>query len=143
MIEKPAIIKLYLSGLSSREIAAQTGYSKSYIARICRGVSRSQSESLKLRFGKRPPSKHWRTCRANARAIWEKENGPIPDKHVIHHKDEDFTNNALENLECIPVSIHISLHHSGPERGIPRHLRPARQAYMKTYLKEYRRASKA
>jgi hypothetical protein len=44
------------------------------------------------------------------RYVWEKFNGPIPEGYVIHHKDRDTTNNALENLECITTEQHHSEH---------------------------------
>jgi hypothetical protein len=34
--------------------------------------------------------------------VWEERYGPIPIGHVIHHKDNDPANNALENLELVP-----------------------------------------
>lgn len=36
--------------------------------------------------------------------IWIRANGPLPAKHVILHRDGDKTNNALENLELLPMS---------------------------------------
>ena len=39
---------------------------------------------------------------------WEKERGPIPQGWDIHHKDEDKTNNDIENLECLPKAEHTS-----------------------------------
>lgn len=58
------------------------------------------------------------------RAVWEKENGPVPDGFVIHHKDHDRRNNSIENLECIKISEHHKHHNedlweklrSDPER---------------------------
>ena len=35
------------------------------------------------------------------RLVWEKFVGPIPEGYVIHHRDNDQTNNALWNLDCI------------------------------------------
>lgn len=42
--------------------------------------------------------------------IWIKANGPIPSGHHIHHRDHDRSNNALDNLECLPCSEHQSYH---------------------------------
>lgn len=36
--------------------------------------------------------------------VWEEANGPIPIGSRIRHKDGDFGNNALENLECLPIA---------------------------------------
>ena len=33
------------------------------------------------------------------RLEWEKHHGKIPDGYIIHHKDEDKTNNTINNLE--------------------------------------------
>jgi len=44
------------------------------------------------------------------RRIWHDSFGPIPDGHHIHHKDGDWTNNSLDNLECIHGSKHASNH---------------------------------
>lgn len=34
----------------------------------------------------------------------------LEDWEVVHHKDEDITNNAIENLEVMSRSEHIALH---------------------------------
>lgn len=44
------------------------------------------------------------------RAVWEHHNGPIPDKHHIHHKDGDRANCASENLECLSPQEHHAEH---------------------------------
>jgi len=31
---------------------------------------------------------------------------PIPAGHIIHHKDWDFANNDIANLECLSVKQH-------------------------------------
>ncbi len=48
--------------------------------------------------------------RRDARAKWRKHYGPIPPKHHIHHRDGNPCNNALENLACVPASLHLSMH---------------------------------
>ena len=40
------------------------------------------------------------------RYVWEKEYGPIPKGHDIHHKDRDRANCRKENLECLPKAEH-------------------------------------
>lgn len=42
--------------------------------------------------------------------IWEKVHGRLPDGHGIHHKDLDRGNNAIENLECLPIAEISSKH---------------------------------
>lgn len=49
--------------------------------------------------------------------IWMDANGPIPDGHEIHHKDENPLNNSLSNLECIDRVIH-NKEHGKRRRGI-------------------------
>jgi NADH:ubiquinone oxidoreductase subunit len=54
------------------------------------------------------------------RDVWEASNGPIPSGWDIHHIDNDKTNNAVENLECLPKSEHTrkySPHNNQYTRG--------------------------
>jgi hypothetical protein len=44
------------------------------------------------------------------REIWEAAYGPIPAGMIIHHRDEDRRNNALENLACMTRLEHQRLH---------------------------------
>ena len=52
------------------------------------------------------------------RYVWEYYNGTIPSGYVVHHKDEDKTNNDISNLECLPNKEHSSMHgkNMSPER---------------------------
>lgn len=57
------------------------------------------------------------------RDIWEFYNGPIPDGYHVHHKDGNWDNNDISNLECIPASEHYKEHaqftsgfHTRPEQ---------------------------
>ena len=43
------------------------------------------------------------------REVWIAANGPIPEKHHIHHKDGDRTNNELSNLELLSAAVHCKL----------------------------------
>lgn len=47
--------------------------------------------------------------------VWRYFNGFIPEGYHVHHRDEDKSNNDIENLECIPRFNHLSLH--GKERS--------------------------
>jgi hypothetical protein len=40
------------------------------------------------------------------RQIWTDHFGEIPEGHHIHHKDGDWRNNDISNLECISASEH-------------------------------------
>lgn len=33
------------------------------------------------------------------RVVWTKHSGKIPEKHIVFHKDGDFRNNAVNNLD--------------------------------------------
>lgn len=50
------------------------------------------------------------THRPVHRRVWEEANGPIPEGHVIHHRNGDRLDNRLENLECILRAAHPSRH---------------------------------
>ena len=50
--------------------------------------------------------------------VWKSVNGDIPEKHDIHHIDEDTTNNSPENLQAISRSDHSRLHINHLERAI-------------------------
>lgn len=43
--------------------------------------------------------------------VWRYYNGDIPAGYHVHHVDEDKEHNNIENLRCIPGSVHTS-HHS-------------------------------
>lgn len=44
------------------------------------------------------------------RRIWSDLHGPIPEGMTIHHKDGDWRNNDLSNLEALPVAEHCRAH---------------------------------
>src|SRR5882672_11001242 len=55
------------------------------------------------------------------RRIWVDRHGPIPKVHEVHHKDDDWRNSHIDNLECLPKAKHRSEHSrkrwkSQPER---------------------------
>lgn len=47
------------------------------------------------------------------RYIWEKENGKIPDKHILIFRDNDKTNVNLENLILISQSENLVINRHG------------------------------
>jgi hypothetical protein len=135
-IEK--IRDLYRSGLSCRQIEAKTGWSNSRVSVITRDIARSRRDAILLRVPPPKDTKHWRTCRARARKLVEQFlSRKLERSEHVHHKNHDYTDNRIENLEVLNVHDHARHHH--PPNPIPRHLRPERQAYMKKYLKEYNR----
>ena len=50
------------------------------------------------------------------RKVWEYYNGTIPKGYHIHHKDDNRSNNQIENLDILPSSEHLSMHSKRPER---------------------------
>lgn len=44
------------------------------------------------------------------RQIWEDRNGPIPKGMQVHHRDNDFSNNSIENLELLSPGDHRRKH---------------------------------
>lgn len=44
------------------------------------------------------------------RYVWEFHNGPIPDGHQVHHRDENKGNNAIGNLELLTAGDHQRFH---------------------------------
>ena len=47
--------------------------------------------------------------------IWKKESewGFIPKGFVVHHRNQDKLDNRIENLICIPLETHVSIHKGG------------------------------
>jgi hypothetical protein len=50
------------------------------------------------------------------RAVWVAAYGPIPEGRHIHHIDGNPDNNAIENLEIMGASEHMSEHANRPAR---------------------------
>ena len=48
------------------------------------------------------------------RLIWENHyNKPVPEGYVIHHINGIRTDNRIQNLQCVPRSIHTIFHRKG------------------------------
>jgi DNA-directed RNA polymerase subunit RPC12/RpoP len=53
------------------------------------------------------------TCCPKIRAhrwVWIQNHGKIPKGYHVHHRDENKSNNSIENLELIESSRHLSIH---------------------------------
>src|SRR5258708_28886965 len=99
-IDAVAVVRLYLSGLSTRQVAAQMGYSFSYVHRLCQDVGVTRDRTVALRLRHRPTSKQWRSSRAVARPAVERF--PRRRGHTNEHvppKDGAYTNKGPGNLE--------------------------------------------
>ena len=53
--------------------------------------------------------------RPKYRKIWEDSHGPIPlddlgRPYEIHHKDGNYLNNSLDNLQCVSIQEHYDIH---------------------------------
>ncbi len=46
-------------------------------------------------------------------ALWVHHNGPLPDNHIVHHKDFNPMNNAIGNLQAMTTSEHNAIHNTG------------------------------
>lgn len=131
----------YLHGLSTRQVAALFAISASRVSKICRSIARDRSTAARLRQPMQP-STHWRTCRAQARRIVERQLDRKLARHEhVHHHDGNWQNNTVANLIVLDQRTHAHVHR--PPNPVPRHKRPARQAYMRQYLAQYQRNDRA
>ena len=44
------------------------------------------------------------------KACWEAYNGSVPVGSVVHHRDKNTSNFAVENLECMTRAEHLAFH---------------------------------
>ncbi|MEY5098697.1 MAG: endonuclease [Pseudomonadota bacterium] len=71
---------------------------------------------VKIRVGKTHPLAFGRGYAYEHLVVWVSAGNPRPPKgYLLHHRDEDRTNNRLENLECISRVEHNRLHNA--QRG--------------------------
>lgn len=130
--------ELYLTGLPTRSVAQHFNISSSYVAYICKDILRPK-RGLRQQYHKEHVG--WRQYRFRARALMETYLGrQLDTKEHVHHKNNDFTDNRLENLEVLSEAAHHSLHNK--RYDVPKWKRPERILYMKAYLKAWRERQK-
>lgn len=78
------------------------------------------------------------------RRIWLDNNGPIPKGFHIHHKDGNWRNNSIENLQLVSASEHWRIH-SEDRSARARKLwsDPEKAAALREHLDEVRDQTKA
>ena len=58
---------------------------------------------------------HYKSSRHIHRDVWQYHYGEIPEGCEIHHVDENPTNNAIDNLQCLNKSEHRKVHTLAPK----------------------------
>jgi transposase len=100
---------LYLTGLSTRQVAEQLNVGKSRVATWCSDIARDSSIAGQLRQPSQ--SKHWRSSRQAARKKMERHFGrKLNTEEHVHHINGDYTDNRLENLAVMDGRDHDSEH---------------------------------
>lgn len=90
-----------------------------------------------IRYTRRPGKRYFKTWRWDStqkrycadslhRAVWRFHYGDIPDDHDIHHKDGNWDNNDISNLECLSEKEHFQQHRDRMYRT-PEQMRPTRE----------------
>lgn len=67
------------------------------------------------------------------RYLWEKENGKVPDKHILIFRDNDKTNVNLENLILISQSENLVINRQGLQYTVEE-AKEAAVGYAKLYV---------
>lgn len=130
------VASLYVGGATMKEIAAQFGLSVQPIKRILResGVSKRTAARRRGLFSGEKNSA-WKGGRRTRRdkyvIVWTPEGDRLEhrlvmsrhlgrellDSEVVHHKDENPSNNQIENLEILSQRAH-SLQHGAANRAV-------------------------
>lgn len=98
-----------LRSYSAKFVCSQKCFSS--IQRL-RNLVKSQIEIPRYR-GRRRVITNWSGGQHFARYVYEKMIGLIPDDHFIHHKDGNWRNDHIENLEIEHKGEHSRKHNSG------------------------------
>jgi len=59
-------------------------------------------------------------------AVWRYHDGEIPKGYHVHHKDQDRSNNQIENLELMVGNLHQSMHASSRDEYNHKHINDIR-----------------
>lgn len=88
--------------------------------RPSQGAKRFCSNTCRLRWFanhfRAEASPHWKNGFSRsrygirAREIWIKHHGLIPKGMVIHHRDGNFKNNSIDNLQMVSIAEHMRIH---------------------------------
>jgi HNH endonuclease len=101
--EKDKALELYKTGMSTRAIGKIIKRNPFTVWNWCvqAGIIRHRPTN----------STHWRTCRNRARRIMQQHLGrKLSPAEVVHHKNGDFKDNRLDNLEVMTRKQHTLLH---------------------------------
>ena len=113
--------ELYLSGMSLQQVACELGVTRQCVYKafkkrnlILRGTNFKPYQYYdNKKFTLRPSGYYALTIDDRMlmhRYVWEKEIGKIPDGYDIHHKNNDRSDNSIDNLECLLKAEHTKLY---------------------------------
>ncbi len=115
--QKTEIALKYLEGLSSRQVALALNLSKTSVGRLVKeiGLSRDRTDAVRMaQPGGNATTQ--RSFHAEARKIVERSIGrKLSTWEHVHHKDRDWSNNSIDNLELMTASEHERFHHTKPK----------------------------
>lgn len=116
---------LYLTGLSTRQVAVRLGVGYATVYRWCKDIIRTKSKSLEGE--KHPLYKGGHINESGYRVIWVNRKlvpehrhlmevhlgRKLGDHEVVHHINENKLDNRVENLEVMRDGDHTIHHHKG------------------------------
>ena len=102
----------YRWGLSIRQVAKMVGFNYGTVGYWVKDIRRCKSLAAILRV--EPKSVHWRSSRAAARKKMERHLGyKLEFNEIVHHLNDDYTDNRLSNLTVLNRSDHSRMHNIG------------------------------
>jgi len=73
------------------------------------GLSRERDGRISLYRPDHPRAKNGKYV-LRSHLVWEVHHGLLPEGFIIHHRNGDYLDDRIENLECITQADHIRLH---------------------------------